>query len=174
MKLKYQHNLYWLKTSFENRQKAMSAGFKWNKAKRLFWTEDPEKAKEFLMYAVDQETVQHLTKALDQIHYRIQQSEATGSNITVPKPDGLEYFSYQKAGIEFTLARGNALIADQMGLGKTLEAIGVVNYLLPKSVLIICPASVKINWQRELEKWLVDYYPVGIAYGNRPFPTDPL
>ena len=104
------------------------------------------------MYAVNQETAQHLTEALKQIRYRIQQSEATGSDITVPKPDGLEYFSYQKAGIEFALASGNALVADQMGLGKTLEAIGVVNYLLPKSVLIICPAGLTWNWQNK--NWL--------------------
>lgn len=32
----------------------------------------------------------------------------------------------------------------------------------------------KLNWLRELEKWLVDYCPIGVAYGNKLFPTDPI
>lgn len=39
-----------------------------------------------------------------------------------------------------------------------------------RRVLVICPASVKINWARELEKWLIRPAHVAICYGNKPYP----
>lgn len=83
-------------------------------------------------------------------------SRATDSNIEIPVPEGLNYLPYQKAGIEYASTNNNVLLADQMGLGKSIQAIGLINLLKIKSVLLICPASLKLNWQRELEKWLVD------------------
>lgn len=55
--------------------------------------------------------------------------------------------------------------------GKTIEAIGVMN-LDPatKRVLVVCPASLKIVWKRELEKWLVHDLTVEIASSREPFP----
>lgn len=52
-------------------------------------------------------------------------------------------------------------------MGKTIQAIGVIN-ADPKiiRVLVICPASLKINWLRELNKWLVRKRPIGIADGD--------
>ena len=56
-----------------------------------------------------------------------------------------------------------------MGLGKTIQAIGIINATPEiRRVLIICPASLKINWKRELEKWLVRPMMVGIANGTFP------
>ncbi|PRW95704.1 ATP-dependent helicase, partial [Pseudomonas fragi] len=44
-----------------------------------------------------------------------------------------------------------------MGLGKTIQAIGVINTKPNvKKVLVICPATLKTNWKRELSKWLVN------------------
>lgn len=46
------------------------------------------------------------------------------------------------------------LIADGMGLGKTIQALGLMNLMGPETAqaLVICPASLKINWKRESEK----------------------
>lgn len=66
-------------------------------------------------------------------------------------------YPYQKIGINRLLdLEGVSLLADDMGLGKTLQAIG---WLAKKTitklpVIIICPASLKINWRNELEKTL--------------------
>lgn len=89
------------------------------------------------------------------------------TDIDIPCNEGLSYMPYQRAAIAFASSRPGVLIADEMGLGKSIEAIGVIN-LDPKiqRVLIICPASLKINWSRELFKWLTRKMTVGIADGS--------
>jgi len=76
------------------------------------------------------------------------------SNIDIPAPEGLYYKDFQKAAIEFASKRQNVLIADEPGLGKTIETMGLINYCRDiKTVLVICPASMKINWLNEANKW---------------------
>ena len=68
-----------------------------------------------------------------------------------------ELFNYQKEGIEFAVFKKAAIIADEMGLGKTLQAIGVA--ILKKKIfdfnktLVVCPASLKEQWKKEIEKF---------------------
>jgi SWI/SNF-related matrix-associated actin-dependent regulator 1 of chromatin subfamily A len=82
-------------------------------------------------------------------------SKATDAQIAIPANPGLEYLGYQKAGVRYALGRDGTLIADEMGLGKTIQAIGMINANTSiKSVVIVCPASIKLNWARELRKWL--------------------
>jgi SWI/SNF-related matrix-associated actin-dependent regulator 1 of chromatin subfamily A len=73
----------------------------------------------------------------------------------ITSPSELRYYPFQKIGIAFALEREGTLIADAPGLGKTAQAIGVINGdLTLRKVLIVCPASMRIPWARELEKWL--------------------
>ena len=80
-------------------------------------------------------------------------SFAATSTFEPPAPPGLEFRPFQRAGIEYSLYRQNTLIADEMGLGKTIQAIGFCNVVRPQSILILCPASLKLNWIREWNKW---------------------
>jgi SNF2 family DNA or RNA helicase len=51
--------------------------------------------------------------------------------------------------------RGRALLADEMGCGKTIQAISLISaYLKDGPILVVCPASVRSMWCHELEKWL--------------------
>lgn len=98
-----------------------------------------------------------------------EQSRATAAEIDLPRPDGLDYMPFQKAGIRFALDRPGVLIGDEMGLGKTIQAIGIINSdATIKTALVICPKSLKLNWQRELEKWLVHPLSIGVANGTWP------
>jgi len=92
----------------------------------------------------------------------------------VPVPDGLRYFPYQLAGIKFLAEHESVLLADPMGLGKTIQILGLLNLERPKTVLIVCKSSLKINWLRETEKWLAEPRCIAVVNGGKtPFPADP-
>jgi hypothetical protein len=99
-------------------------------------------------------------------------SRRTSLDIALPAPEGLDYLPYQRAGIAYGLDHPNVLFADEMGLGKTIQAIGVCNADASlKSILILCPASLRLNWLREWKKWYVHPHRVCIAEGRLP-PSD--
>jgi SWI/SNF-related matrix-associated actin-dependent regulator 1 of chromatin subfamily A len=60
---------------------------------------------------------------------------------------------HQKTAIEKLLANDRYILADDMGLGKTTSAIIASLESSVKKILIICPATLKINWQREIENY---------------------
>jgi SWI/SNF-related matrix-associated actin-dependent regulator of chromatin subfamily A-like protein 1 len=69
-------------------------------------------------------------------------------------PTLLPLFPFQRVGVEFVIAAGGrALIADEMGVGKSAQAIGSALMMRQewgaRRVLTVCPASLKINWYRE-------------------------
>lgn len=65
----------------------------------------------------------------------------------------VEPYPYQKDGILFGLEKKRLIIGDEPGLGKTLQSIGIADCANAYPCLVICPASLKINWQREFEKF---------------------
>jgi SWI/SNF-related matrix-associated actin-dependent regulator 1 of chromatin subfamily A len=61
-------------------------------------------------------------------------------------------YSHQVEGVAFLLARRRAILADDMGLGKTRQSIVALVEAAPDGPwLVVCPASVKQNWAREIE-----------------------
>jgi SWI/SNF-related matrix-associated actin-dependent regulator 1 of chromatin subfamily A len=96
-------------------------------------------------------------------------SRATAADVELPHPEGMDYMPFQEAGILYALDRKGVLIGDEMGLGKTIMAIGIINAdTQADSVIIVCPKSLKLNWQRELERWLTKPLTVGVANGTWP------
>lgn len=70
-------------------------------------------------------------------------------------PDGKAYRPFQVEGIRYALALDKGMIGDEMGLGKTIQAIGAVsNDVTISRVLVVCPASLKLNWSYEFGEWL--------------------
>lgn len=65
----------------------------------------------------------------------------------------IEPYEYQKEGIQKGLSWKRLFIGDEPGLGKTLQSIGIVDIADAYPCLVICPSSLKINWQREFEKF---------------------
>ncbi|MEI6632809.1 MAG: DEAD/DEAH box helicase [Chlamydiota bacterium] len=88
---------------------------------------------------------------------RAEASVKAVSTLTVPCPEGLEYLSFQVAGIEYIEnTKGRTLVADECGLGKTIQALGWLN-LHPelRPAVVICPASMKLQWYSEARRWLM-------------------
>jgi len=65
--------------------------------------------------------------------------------------------SHQKEAIEKLLANDRFILADDMGLGKTTSTVIASIESKAKKVLIVCPASLKINWKREIENYSEDH-----------------
>lgn len=73
--------------------------------------------------------------------------------LTVPHNLKIDPYDYQKEGIAYSLVHKRCILGDQPGLGKTCQAIGTVTIAKAYPCLVICPASLKINWQREFKKF---------------------
>lgn len=65
----------------------------------------------------------------------------------------VEPYPYQREGIAYGLDKKRLIIGDEPGLGKTLQSIGIVDTAGAYPCIVICPSSLKINWQREFEKF---------------------
>lgn len=62
-------------------------------------------------------------------------------------------YPYQQQGIARGLEWKRFILGDAPGLGKTLQSIGIIHAAQAWPCLVICPSSLKINWQREVEKF---------------------
>lgn len=60
---------------------------------------------------------------------------------------------YQTEAVEYARGRDHVLIRDQMGLGKTIEALAILKDQGIRRFLVICPASVQDKWRREIRTW---------------------
>jgi SWI/SNF-related matrix-associated actin-dependent regulator 1 of chromatin subfamily A len=82
----------------------------------------------------------------------------------------MSLYKYQLDGIEklFSIVTKRsekaAMLCDPPGAGKTPQAIGLLNRLTGNKALVICPASLKENWSREIKKWST--YPLSVQILN--------
>ncbi len=67
---------------------------------------------------------------------------------------GGELQPFQWAGVRYVLEARRAFLADEQGLGKTVEALAALEADDAYPAIVVCPASLKLNWQREAARWL--------------------
>ncbi len=65
----------------------------------------------------------------------------------------MELKDYQLKGVEFLTKNKSAILADDVGLGKTVQTIKAIEKLNLNKILIICPKSIKKQWREEIKKW---------------------
>lgn len=165
---------FYLQCGYHESDHARRAGFAWDKQYRMWKTGFAATAAPFAKTEKERAFIA-AKAAVEQKTY--QASCATWSEFAVPLPPGVELKRFQKAGCEFMRDKASVLLADQMGLGKTVQAIGVYNMLseggkFEPRTLIVCPASLKRNWAKELSKWALKAR-FGIAEGNT-MPNTPV
>ena len=84
-------------------------------------------------------------------HNIIQLTEKPKVNIL----DRSKLYEHQPAAVDFIHAtNGNCILADDMGVGKTLEALWYAKEAGLKTILIVAPASVVYKWKNEVSTWL--------------------
>ena len=74
-------------------------------------------------------------------------------DLTIPHSLKIQPYPYQLKGIARRLELKRFMNCDEPGLGKTLQSIATINLANAFPCLVICPSSLKINWQREWEKF---------------------
>ncbi len=89
-------------------------------------------------------------------------SRAEDAEITV---DGLggELMPFQRAGVAYALERRQVFLADEQGLGKTIQALATIQADLAYPAVVVCPASLKLNWLREIKAWLPDRKAIALS-----------
>jgi SWI/SNF-related matrix-associated actin-dependent regulator 1 of chromatin subfamily A len=154
-------------STYDERDIPKSAGMRWDAAAKAWWTNDYRVVEKLAEYCSEEVLVAIADRKKADAE-AIEKSRAVDSDINIPCPEGLAYLPFQLAGIAYAAEKKNCLIADEMGLGKTIQAIGVINATQPETVLVVCPASLKLNWRNELKKWLVKDYNVEIVNSAYP------
>lgn len=87
------------------------------------------------------------------IEYGFNVQNVVQRNVCIP--NNIPLFDYQIDGVKFIYNNyGSILLADDMGIGKSIQAITYMMILNKYPVLIMCPASLKLNWQNEIYKWI--------------------
>ena len=76
----------------------------------------------------------------------------------------------QKQGAYWLAKSPSAILADEMGSGKTVQSCMALNMIQPKTVLIVCPLIVLESWEKHLKEW-TDIAPLKIrgSFGTREF-----
>jgi SNF2 family DNA or RNA helicase len=94
-----------------------------------------------------------------EIDSRINPANALRDLEELPAGEGFQdLFPHQRAGVKFLATARRALLADEPGLGKTAQAIRALAELTARGeqvfpALVVCPNTLKKNWQREFAKW---------------------
>jgi SWI/SNF-related matrix-associated actin-dependent regulator of chromatin subfamily A-like protein 1 len=79
---------------------------------------------------------------------------------------GGELHPFQRAGVRYALERRRTFIADEQGLGKTVQALAALEADDAFPALVVCPASMKLTWERESLHWLPERR-VAVIEGRR-------
>ncbi|MEA2249268.1 MAG: SWI/SNF-related matrix-associated actin-dependent regulator of chromatin subfamily A-like protein 1, partial [Solirubrobacteraceae bacterium] len=101
----------------------------------------------------------------------IRRSRATSGE---PMPEVAERLGgtlqpFQWAGVRYALDARRVFIADEQGLGKTVEALAALEADGAFPAIVVCPASLKLNWERETRKWL-PHRSVAVVEGRTAVP----
>jgi SWI/SNF-related matrix-associated actin-dependent regulator of chromatin subfamily A-like protein 1 len=97
-------------------------------------------------------------------------SVATSAELEVPGI-AVPLLPYQKAGVNYLRKVRRGILGDQPGLGKTAQAIStiVVENALP--VVVVCPNTLKLNWEREVKKFF-PHLRVSVLNGTKSVPIE--
>jgi SWI/SNF-related matrix-associated actin-dependent regulator of chromatin subfamily A-like protein 1 len=174
MKITHANTRWEAISTFQEKEIPKAAGFRWDPKSTRWATTDPAIAEKLLGYC-DPEAIEKIRAAKGATAAIRAASAASTANIETPSPEGLEYLPYQLGFLAFMREvpadRRGILLADQMGLGKTIQALGLINDQPERfggKVLVICPASLKLNWAREAEKWLIKKPTICIPTPKKP------
>lgn len=113
------------------------------------------------------ETVQTVGHRL---HETLEASRAADADIHIMGMlDSTLLRPFQRAGIAYLLRHRKVVLADDMGTGKSVQSIATVTTAGCQRILVVCPASLKLNWKREILQWTGEAeHEITIFEGSKP------
>lgn len=104
----------------------------------------------------------------------VARSQATSGDLSIPGIAG-DLLPFQAGGVRYILERRRLLVADEQGLGKTVQALAAIQADDAFPAVVVCPASLKLNWLQEAHAWLPDRTArVLCGRGDRDYDADVL
>jgi hypothetical protein len=79
---------------------------------------------------------------------------------------------FQGAAVDYALRARRTFLSDEPGLGKTVQALATLEAAGAYPALVVAPASLRINWLREAERWLPHRTAAGLSGGDAVGPAD--
>jgi len=89
---------------------------------------------------------------MNNVHDNLEQSYSA-EYIELGLPVKKDFYPFQTVGIDYGRKNRRIIIADQMGLGKTIQGIGCVLITESFPCIVVCPKSLRLNWKDEWEAW---------------------
>ncbi len=147
---------YNVKASYSERAMLTNVGGRWCSSSgtwHLPLDADIQRLTELLKVEFTAEVADWVSKYFDKKAYlKTLQTQPTA---TVKFPDGLD--DYQKVGVRFLADAGRAILADDVGLGKTCQSIRAALEVDAQKVLVVTKKSLIWNWVCEIRKWAGPY-----------------
>ena len=117
-------------------------------AQGVLYTDNPYAAVTFIKDATPA-----AAEKLAWISEEVAASQATSSLRHIEQPADKQLEPFQCADVDYILRREHALDADEPGLGKTPTAICVANEMQAQRVIVVCPANIRLQWERRIREW---------------------
>lgn len=167
----YSNNTFIWSGSYSEKDRPKEAGFKWHPGLKKWYTKNPLVG--YNLIAEADLSARHALRGVFQSHLYSNLIDSANGLFSprVPAPDGLSYLPFQEAGIWAACRRlkGHQAVGifDAPGIGKTIQAIGVLNELNFKKVLVVCPAFLRYNWYSEMKKWWRNFDEPNVIFSGK-------
>jgi SNF2 family DNA or RNA helicase len=156
-----------------NTIKSMVPGCKWDNEKK-YWKIPPSNYINMLEFAKanaftgSDEFLKVMDNIIEQVTKAQNSSIALDADIVIPNMVG-ELLPYQRAGVAYLKNARKAILGDQPGLGKTIQALATIASEDAWPAVIVCPNTLKYNWMRETERFF-PHLNVVMLDGTKPNP----
>lgn len=162
MTITFDNGFFVAHSIFDENEKLKRGGFKWDTVKKKWMSNDFRCAETLISYC-DSLAVFQIRFIKENLQKAVQKSaSAEGVGIKLYHQPNMKPYPYQQAGVEYILPRPSVILADQMGLGKSAQALIAINMRHPVEALIVCPSILKYNWLKESRKWMIGHITVYI------------
>lgn len=137
----------WSQQDVDTIKLSLATQFNWDK--KFWYSDGPEVLLDFKRFGIDIEWMDTHSRALaeefrqqlwDVMEYRLNSYED-------------EMYGYQKQGSQILAAMPNSILGDDMGTGKSKQALDAAAARDAQTILILCPKTICYNWVAEVQKW---------------------